>query len=131
MNDKPLAFYSGYTDVYNEKIKKDVQIKALSKLGLFQVLVKANNIDQIIALTKQSSGSQRWTTDPDWMGVSKALAEAASGTVYVLLGKTVPEASVWIKAEKPALLANKAVTKIVVYELDNKGAFTQKKNLKG
>jgi hypothetical protein len=131
VNAKPLAFYSGYTDVVNTKIKKTVQIKTLSKLGAFQTQVGAANIDDVVKLTGQSAASKKWTTNPDWMEVSRALAQSASGTVYVLLGKTVPADSVWNKAEKAALIANRSVTKIEVYELDDKGGFTKKANLKG
>lgn len=91
---------------------------------------KCNTIDEVMTLAGRSVDSNSWTTS-HWMEVSKALAEHVKGTTYVLLGHTVQPDSVWLKAEKPALMANHAVTTIKVFLLNEHDQIVEQKNLKG
>ena len=129
INVKPVCFYSGYTMVYNPKLKVDIKVSALGKLNGFMADHGCNSIDNVMAMAGQSANSKKWTGE-DWLEVSRALANAVSGTVRVLLGTTVPTDSVWIKAEMPALKANRRVTAIEHWEIEKSNKITKKANIK-
>ena len=131
INVKPVCFYSGYTMVTNTKLKPpvDIKVSAHGKLNGFMADHGCNSIDNVMAMAGQSANSKKWTGE-DWLEVSRALANAVSGTVRVLLGTTVPADSVWIKAEKPALKANSHVTAIEHWEIEKSGKITKKANIK-
>lgn len=131
LNAKSLCFYSGSTVVTNPTLKppKAAPVKAYKLLKQFKSKHNCNSVQDIISSFGQTS--QRWKTDPDWMQVSGVLAQHATGTAYILLGKTVSTDSVWAKAEKPALIANGGVTRVEIYEIDGKGDIIAQANLKG
>lgn len=131
INAKPICFYSGFTMVTNTKLKPpvDVKVTAHGKLGNFMADHKCNSIDNVMAMASQTANSKKWTSE-DWLEVSRALAKVVSGTVRVLLGATVPADSVWIKAEKQALVNNGGVTSIEHWEIEKSGTITKKANIK-
>ena len=94
------------------------------------VMHKCNTIDEVMSIAGSSIDSNGWDKG-HWTEVSKALAEHITGTSYVFLGKTVHPDSIWLKAEKPALLANHAMHTVKAYLLNEQGHIVEQKNVKG
>ncbi|KAJ7595973.1 hypothetical protein C8J56DRAFT_923671 [Mycena floridula] len=125
-----LCFYSGFTMVTTPTSKTATKITAYSKIAAFTACHGCNNIDDVVSLAGQSDATNCWST-LDWVEVSRALAKHAQGTAYVLLGQSVLATSMWSTTEKPALIANAAVKKIKLWEIDTTEKFVAKSNIKG
>ncbi|KAG6906362.1 hypothetical protein DXG01_014316 [Tephrocybe rancida] len=119
----PACFWSGFTrmkvgDEWVERYAQDF----LADWGKI-LPVKCHYIIDVVS---KANVAAKDLTHDDWEVISEAFAEAVSGQVYVLLGKTVRDDNVWVTTEGPALRGNKKVTGIEVWEIETTGKFTKK-----
>ncbi len=120
--DDPAApFEDKYPDLEEcrQKVKVDAdQSMFYSKVGKHEEKPQRYADDNGLILVREAypKGFTDKNSDPSWSGYkafamrfSQAFAEATSGTAHVMLptdGKTDLSDSVWIKTEKPALVAD-------------------------
>lgn len=124
--DKSLFWCNCDLAVINSDDKKRLEHwkKYLKKVGdavkgrvVVPQVAREKNLNIISNHIKNTDNNK--VQDDVWIGLSKIMAERASGVVFVVTGDKIKDTSIWNTTELPTLMGNNKVTHIVELNIEN------------